>query len=149
METAPPARRGGVPACPTPTAARILFGAALLALTATTGSAGNGDGDVLRRMAQAEKDAGRLSAFHLAEVYRAIGVTMAPAAPRAPREVELETARTWARQFCDAASRSSSWGRPWKLIVHAYGRSDRLAFCEIPAGAVSAEEAEMTSTEGR
>jgi hypothetical protein len=39
-----------------------------------------GDAEALRSMAQAAKDAGDLSSFHMVESYRAIGVTTAPSA---------------------------------------------------------------------
>jgi hypothetical protein len=83
-------------------------------------------------MAQAEKDAGRVSGFRLVEPYRAIGVTTAPSAGRSSPQFEAETARDWAEGFCTAASRDFQWNRRWKLIVYAYGQPHCFYSCVIP-----------------
>ena len=115
------------------TRARRFSLAALLILFAVAASGAQvGDADALRGMAQEEKDAGRVSSFHIVELYRAIGVTMALPATRANREVEAEIARKWAQKFCASASRDLHLDRRWKLIVYAYGQAQRPYSCVIP-----------------
>jgi hypothetical protein len=117
---------------PPKSARRLSLAALLIVFTAAASDAQAGGADALRGMAQAEKDAGRLSRFHVVEVYRAIGVTMAPSATRATREVEAEIARKWAQEFCVRASRDLHWDRRWSLIVYAYGQAERSYSCLIP-----------------
>jgi hypothetical protein len=113
-------------------AARLfLRGAPLLVLAATIAHAEVGDADALRGMAQAEKDAGRVSGFRVVEPYRAIGVTTAPSVARTSAEAEAEAAREWAKRFCAAASRDFQWDRRWRLIVHAYGQPHPAYTCVI------------------
>jgi len=106
--------------------------ALLIVFTAAPSDAQVGDVDALHGKAQAEKDAGRVSRFHIVELYGAIGVTMAPSATRANWEVEAETARKWAREFCASASRDLHWHRRWRVIVYAYGQAQRSYACVIP-----------------
>jgi len=117
---------------PLTSARRFSLAALLIAFTAAESHAQTGGADALRGMAQAEKDAGRLSRFHIVELYRAIAVTMAPSEMRANQELEAEIARTWAQQFCARASRDLHWDRRWKLIVYAYGQAQRAHACVIP-----------------
>jgi hypothetical protein len=112
-------------------APRFLVGASLIVFAAAIAHAEVGDADALRGMAQAEKDAGRVSRFHLVEPYRALGVTTAPSVPR-NAAAEVEAAREWAERFCGAASRDFQWDRRWKLIVYAHGQPHRAYSCLIP-----------------
>jgi hypothetical protein len=117
---------------PLTSAPRFSLAALLIVFTATLSDAQIGDADALHGKAQAEKDAGRVSRFHIVELYGAIGVTMAPSATRATREVEAEIARKWAQEFCASASRDLHWDRRWKVIVYAYGQAQRSYACVIP-----------------
>jgi hypothetical protein len=80
-------------------ARRFLVGARLVVLAAATAHAEVGDADALRGMAQAEKDAGRVSGFLVVVPYRAIGVTTAHSVGRASAEAESDAAREWAKDF--------------------------------------------------
>jgi hypothetical protein len=117
---------------PLTSARRFLLAALLISFTGAPSDAQVSDANVLRGMAQAERDAGRVSRFHLVKLYGAIGVTMAPPATRATREVEAEIARKWAQEFCASASRDRHWDRRWKVIVYAYGQAQRSSACVIP-----------------
>ena len=112
-------------------ARRLLFGAPSIVLAAAIAHAEVGDADALRGMAQAEKDAGRVSGFHVVEPYRVIGVTTAPSMARASAEAKAEAAREWAKKFCAAASRDFQWDRRWKLIVYAHGQPHSSYSCVI------------------
>lgn len=111
---------------------RFALAPLLVAFAAAASNAQVGSTDALRGMAQAEKDAGRVSRFHIVELYRAIGVTMARSATQATREVEGEIARKWAQEFCARASRNLQWDRRWRLIVYAYGQPQRSYSCVFP-----------------
>jgi hypothetical protein len=113
-------------------ASLIVFIAMTSVSTAVTRDAQAADADAIRGRAQAEKDAGRVSQFHIVEVYRAIGVTVPPSAPEATREVDAEIARSWAQEFCARASGDLHWERPWKLIVYVHGQAQRSHSCVIP-----------------
>ena len=134
------------------TSARRFSLAALLVFTAAASDAEADGADALRGMAQAEKDAGRVSKFHIVEVYGAIGVTMAPSATRATQELEAEIARRWAQEFCVRASTDLHWDRRWKLIVYAYGQAQRAYSCLIPTshdafkGAAPGQNSESRTT---
>jgi hypothetical protein len=112
-------------------ARRLLLGAPLIVLAAAIAHAEVGDADALRGMAQAEKDAGRVSGFHVVELYRVIGVTAAPSMARASAEAKAEAAREWAKKFCAAASRDFRWDHRWKLIVYAHGQPHSSYSCAI------------------
>ena len=116
-------------------ARRFLLGAPFIIL-AWTAHAEVGDAEALRSMAQAAKDAGHLSSFHVVESYRAIGVTTAPSATRNNFEVEAKIAREWGNTFCAAASRDFQWNRRWRLIVYASGQSRLTYSCLIPRTAL-------------
>ena len=115
-------------------AGRFLLGAPFIIL-AWTAHAEVGDAEDLRSMAQAAKDAGDLSSFHVVESYRAIGVTTAPSATQNDFEVEAKIAREWGNTFCAAASRGFEWNRRWRLIVYASGQSHITYSCLIPKAA--------------
>jgi hypothetical protein len=119
-------------------ARRLVVGASLIIL-ATTADAQAGDANALRGMAQAEKDAGRVSSFRVVEHYHAIGVTTAPPAARASPEAEAETARIWAERFCADASRDFKWSRRWRLIVYPSGQAHRSFTCVIANAALHLE----------
>jgi hypothetical protein len=135
-------------------ARRFSLASLLIVFAAAASGAQPGGADALRGMAQAEKDAGRLSRFHIVELYRAIAVTMAPSEMRANRELEAEIARTWAQQFCARASRDLDWDRRWKLIVYAYGQAQRAYACVIPmnqdalGGRAPGQNSESRTTSG-
>jgi hypothetical protein len=112
-------------------ARRFLRGAPLIVFAAATAHAEVADADALRGMAQAEKDAGRLSGFHVAEPYRVIGVTTAPSMARASAEGRAEAAREWAKRFCAAASRDFQWDHRWRLVVYAHGQVHSPYSCVI------------------
>jgi hypothetical protein len=99
-------------------AGRFLLGAPLVLLAAAIAHAEVGNADTLRRIAQAEKDAGRVSSFRVVETYRAIGVTTAPPVTRASTEVSAEAAREWAKRFCAAAAQDYQWDHRWRLTVY-------------------------------
>jgi len=69
-------------------------------------------------MVQAEKDAGRLSMYHIAETFGVVGATTSRSAPHGARESEAQAARTWAEGFCASATRNFQWNRRWKLVVY-------------------------------
>ena len=123
-------------------AARQLLLSASFIIFAATAHAEIGDANALRGMAQAEKDAGRVSTFRVVEPYRAIGVTTAPPAAAASPEAEAEAAREWATRFCAAASRDFQWERRWKLMVYAHGQPHRPYSCMIPKTAQGSKSSE-------
>jgi hypothetical protein len=139
---------------PLRSARRLSLAALLVVFIAATSDAQVGEADALRGMAQAEKDAGRVSQFHIVEVYRAIGVTVPPSATRSAREVEAEIARNWAQEFCARASRDLHGGHRWKLIVYASGQAQRSYSCVIPLsqdaskGSVRGRNSESRTTSG-
>src|SRR5271166_4111038 len=65
-----------------------------------------GDSATLRGMVQAEKDAGRLSGYHIAETFGAVGATTSRSATHGDRENEPRAARAWAEAFCASATRN-------------------------------------------
>ncbi|HKN29208.1 MAG TPA: hypothetical protein VJY34_15505 [Roseiarcus sp.] len=138
---------------PLTSARRLSLAALLIVFIAATSEAQQvDDADALRGLAQAEKDAGRVSHFNIVEVYRAIFVTAPPSATRATREVEAEIAQSWAQEFCARASRELHWERRWKLIVYAHGQAQRSYSCVIPLsqdafkGSVPARNSECPAT---
>jgi hypothetical protein len=112
-------------------AGRFLLGPPLVLLAAVIAHAEVGNADTLRRIAQAEKDAGRVSSFRVMETYRAIGVTTAPPATRASTEVSAEVAREWAKRFCAAAAQDYQWDHRWRLTVYAHGQPRPAYTCSI------------------
>ena len=91
-----------------------------------------GDADALQGMAQAEKDAGRLSGFRVVETYRAIAVTTAASNGQGGKGSDAEAARKWAEAFCAAASKDFHWDSRWRLVVYPEGQAQPAHACLIP-----------------
>ena len=104
-----------------------------------------GNSDDLRGMVQAEKNAGRLSGYHIAETFGAVGATTSRSATHGGRESGAQAARTWAEAFCASATRNFRWNRRWKLVVYTQGQPHPSHSCLIPTPANDPRK----SSEGR
>ncbi len=107
---------------------------ALLAFvfSAATASGQSVNSHALRGMVQAEKDAGRLSGYHIAETFGAVGATTSRSATHGGRESEAQAARSWAEAFCASATRNFRWNRRWKLVVYTQDQPHPSHSCLIP-----------------
>ena len=107
-----------------------------------------GDADALQGMAQAEKDAGRVSGFRVVETYRAIAVTTAASNGEGGKESDIEAARKWAEAFCAVASKDFRWNRRWRLVVYAEGTAQPSHACLIPRPAKPGQSRSRGKSEG-
>ena len=109
---------------------RLWFAGLILVFASSATQAQVSDVDALHRMAQAEKDGGRVSAFRVVEPYRAIAAVVFQSNERAGRESQA-AARAWATDFCARASRDFQWERRWRLTVYVNHASGAAYSCSI------------------
>lgn len=106
----------------------------LVAALAGAARAGTADADALRRLAQSELDAGRLSAYRVVEPYGVVGASLLLPAAQAD-EAAAEAAQDFADEFCAKASRAHELPRSWRLIVYVHGQPHDAYSCSIETSA--------------
>ena len=100
-----------------------IVAAALVIFGASASSARDLDAENLRRLAQAERNAGNVAAVHLVEAYQAIAITTT---------LPHSSAREWSESFCRRATNQFMWDRKWRLIVYVQEHDQPAHSCRIP-----------------